>query len=108
MKDRVSEIYIRRRSDRKTVLVTGAAGFIGSHVADFAANQMGYKVVAVDDLSGGFLRNIPNHTKFVEVDLKNTERVAELFREHGPFAYIYHLAAYAAEGLSHLRRHKLE
>ena len=86
------------------MLVTGAAGFIGSHVADFAANQMGYKVVAVDDLSGGFLRNIPNHTKFVEVDLKNTERVAELFREHGPFAYIYHLAAYAAEGLSHFIR----
>ena len=65
----------------KRVLVTGAAGFIGSHVADFCANSLGFLVVAVDDLSGGYLQNVPTNTKFIELDLKDEYRVAELFRE---------------------------
>ena len=77
------------------MLVTGAAGFIASHVADYCANELGFETVAVDDLSGGFMRNVPEAATFVKVDLKDPVAVAKLFEEHGPFDYVYHLAAYA-------------
>lgn len=86
------------------VLVTGAAGFIGSHVAEACAG-LGFVTVGVDDLSGGFRRNVPAGCQFVEGDIRDPRVVAELWRSHGPFDYVYHLAAYAAEGLSpHIRR----
>jgi len=85
------------------VLVTGAAGFIGSHVAEHA-QKLGFRVVGIDDLSGGFERNTPPGVKFVRGDVANSDIVARLWKEHGPFAYVYHLAAYAAEGLSHFIR----
>ena len=83
------------------VLVTGAAGFIGSHVAEACAERLGFTVVAMDDLSGGFLRNLEWLTPpslFVRGDVQNDTTVASVFAEHGPFDYVYHLAAYAAEG----------
>jgi len=93
-----------RPEPKKRVLVTGAAGFIGSHVAEVCATRLGFHVVAVDDLSGGFMRNVPSKTTFVKVDLQVLSAVEQLFAEHGPFDYVYHLAAYAAEGLSHFIR----
>jgi hypothetical protein len=95
---------VKASPTRKRVLVTGAAGFIASHVADVAARRLGFDVIAVDDLSGGFMRNIPDGVKFVNCDLQDTAAVEQLFSDHGPFEYIYHLAAYAAEGLSHFIR----
>lgn len=89
---------------RKRVLVTGAAGFIGSHVAEACSTRLGFEVVAVDDLSGGFMRNVPPSVTFVKVDLQQLAEVEQLFADHGPFDYVYHLAAYAAEGLSHFIR----
>lgn len=86
------------------VLVTGAAGFIGSHVADHCL-ELGMSVVANDDLSGGFQRNVPANATWVPGDLKDPLFVKSLWRDHGPFDYVYHLAAYAAEGLSHFIRH---
>ena len=85
------------------VLVTGAAGFIGSHVADRCLT-LGMEVIATDDLSGGFLENVPTGARWVEGDLRDAEFVASLWREHGPFDFVYHLGAYAAEGLSHYIR----
>jgi UDP-glucose 4-epimerase len=84
-------------------LVTGAAGFMGSHVAD-ACLELGMEVVATDDLSGGFQENVPEAATWVRGDLRDNSFVASLWREHGPFDYVYHLAAYAAEGLSHFIR----
>jgi UDP-glucose 4-epimerase len=83
-------------------LVTGAAGFIGSHVAE-RCQQLGFEVVAVDDLSGGFLDNIPPRAEFRQGSVSDADFVASLFSEAG-FDYVYHLAAYAAEGLSHFIR----
>jgi UDP-glucose 4-epimerase len=80
-------------------LVTGAAGFIGSHVCDELL-QMGHKVVAMDDLSGGFLENVPKRCSFVKGRVENRALVTQLFKQH-KFDYVFHLAAYAAEGLSH-------
>ncbi len=84
------------------VLVTGGAGFIGSHVVEDLVT-MGYHVVALDDLSGGFERNIAKGVKFVKLDICDYKSLAELF-EIEKFDYIFHLAAYAAEGLSHFIR----
>jgi UDP-glucose 4-epimerase len=84
-------------------LVTGAAGFIGSHVADHCL-AAGMAVVATDDLSGGFRENVPAKATWVQGDLKDRAFVTKLWADHGPFDYVYHLGAYAAEGLSHFIR----
>lgn len=84
------------------VLVTGAAGFMGSHVAAHCL-ALGMDVVAVDDLSGGYQRNLPPQATFALGDLRSAEFVESLWRR-GPFDVVYHLAAYAAEGLSHFVR----
>src|SRR5450432_2811203 len=83
-------------------LVTGAAGFIGSHVAE-ALVQGGNKVVGLDDLSGGFADNFPSGAQLVHGSILDAELLARLFAEH-KFDYVFHLAAYAAEGLSHFIR----
>ncbi len=80
-------------------LVTGAAGFIGSHVCDELL-KLGHKVVALDDLSGGFRENIPARAKFVKGRVEDQALAAKLFKQQ-KFDYVFHLAAYAAEGLSH-------
>jgi len=84
------------------VLVTGGAGFIGSHVAKHCL-ALGYKVVVLDDLSGGFRDQVPLEAEFVEGSVVDHQLVADLFDRH-QFDYVYHLAAYAAEGLSHFIR----
>jgi UDP-glucose 4-epimerase len=81
------------------VLVTGAAGLIGSHVVDGLLAR-GHQVVALDDLSGGLRANVDPRALFVEGSILDVELVGRLFDEHR-FAYVFHLAAYAAEGLSH-------
>lgn len=90
-------------SERPRALVTGAAGFIGSHVVD-ACLELGMDVVAVDDLSGGYRENVTDAATWVQGDLRDADFVRSLWSEHGPYAYVYHLAAYAAEGLSHFIR----
>ncbi len=85
-----------------TVLVTGAAGFVGSHVCDHLVNS-GYNVVALDDLSGGFEDNVNVKAEFVKGSINDVELINNLFEKH-KFEYIFHLAAYAAEGLSHFIR----
>lgn len=85
-----------------TALVTGAAGFIGSHVARHLLSA-DMDVVALDDLSGGFRDNVPTDAAWVEASVTDTARMEALFEDHS-FDYVYHLAAYAAEGLSHFIR----
>jgi UDP-glucose 4-epimerase len=82
-----------------TSLVTGGAGFIGSHVADHLLG-MGHDVVVLDDLSGGFRENVPGEATFVHGSVVDHALIDRLFQRHS-FDYVYHLAAYAAEGLSH-------
>jgi UDP-glucose 4-epimerase len=83
-------------------LVTGGAGFIGSHVAQHALD-LGFQVVVLDDLSGGFERNVPKNALLVKGNICNVELIEHLFQTY-QFDYVYHLAAYAAEGLSHFIR----
>jgi len=87
---------------KEKALVTGAGGFIGSHVCDHLL-EMGFEVVALDDLSGGFKENVPREAEFIHGDIRDTPLIDQLFSQHH-FSYVYHLAAYAAEGLSHFIR----
>jgi len=89
-------------NEKKISLVTGGAGFIGSHVADHLI-KMGHDVVILDDLSGGFERNVNDEALFIKGSVYNKDLMENLFRLV-KFDYIYHLAAYAAEGLSHFIR----
>ena len=74
----------------KSALVTGGAGFIGSHVADRLLDA-GYAVTILDNLSSGRRENIPAAARFVEGDIVSDEAAA-LVREGG-FDVMCHLAA---------------
>lgn len=83
-------------------LITGGAGFIGAHVTNELL-KLGQKVVVLDDLSGGFKENIHPDAVFVEGSVTDHALLSKLFSENN-FDYVYHLGAYAAEGLSHFIR----
>ena len=83
----------------KKVLITGVAGLLGSRLADWIIeNKPEYKVVGIDDLSGGFEENINPKVDFWQMDLVN-HPIENCF-EVNNFDYVFHFAAYAAEGLS--------
>lgn len=74
----------------KKVLVTGGAGFIGSHIVDGYLKE-GYQVVVIDDLSGGKRENLNKKAKFYQMDI-NDRKVAEIFTEE-EFDLVNHHAA---------------
>ncbi len=82
-----------------SVIVTGGAGFIGSHVAEQLLRQ-GHRVTVLDDLSGGFADNLAEGVRFAQGSITDAAFVNALFDQER-FEHVYHLAAYAAEGLSH-------
>ncbi|MDB4278704.1 NAD-dependent epimerase/dehydratase family protein, partial [Deltaproteobacteria bacterium] len=59
------------------ILVTGGAGFIGSHVAE-AAVEAGHEVLVVDDLSNGRTENLPPNADFHPIDIRNRDVFREL------------------------------
>ena len=88
-------------------LVTGAAGFMGSHVVD-SLIESNMNVVGMDDLSGGFISNVNPRSTFVQGSITDRPLVETLF-ENYRFDYVFHLGAYAAENLSHfIRRYNYE
>ncbi len=74
-----------------TMLVTGGAGFIGSHVAESLLAR-GHGVAILDDLSGGFEENVPRGACFVRGSVTDDALVERLFAE-GAFEWVYHLAS---------------
>ena len=84
----------------KTILITGVAGLLGSRLADWIIeNQPDYQVIGIDDLSGGYQENVNPKVKFIEANLINKVTLAQTFEKYKP-NYVFHFAAYAAEGLS--------
>lgn len=80
-------------------LVTGGAGFIGANVVNELL-ALGHEVIVLDDLSGGYAEYVNPKASFVQGSITDHQLLAQLFETH-KFDYVYHLAAYAAEGLSH-------
>ena len=87
---------------KQVALVTGAAGFMGSHLVDRLLD-LGLDVVGLDDLSGGFVENVNPKSTFIRGSITDVELVEQLFATR-KFQYVFHLAAYAAENLSHFIR----
>ena len=73
------------------ILLTGGAGFIGSHIAD-AYVEAGHKVVVVDDLSVGKKENINKKVKFYKADLRNKRQIKKIFAQEKPEIVNYQAA----------------
>jgi UDP-glucose 4-epimerase len=81
------------------VLITGVAGLLGSRLADWITeNHPEAKIVGIDDLSGGYKENIHPNVEFWQMNLVD-HPIENCFETH-KFDYVFHFAAYAAEGLS--------
>jgi UDP-glucose 4-epimerase len=81
------------------VLITGIAGLLGSRLADWIIeNHPEVQIVGIDDLSGGYRSNVNSKVNFWQMNLVN-HPIENCFEDH-KFDYVFHFAAYAAEGLS--------
>ena len=80
----------------KKILVTGVAGFLGSHLAEKLA-EMNHEVVGIDNMTGGYEDNIPKNIKFNNIDCCDLDKVNSLIKE---VDVVYHCAATPHEGLS--------
>jgi UDP-glucose 4-epimerase len=80
------------------ILITGGAGFIGSHVAD-ACLAAGHEVLVLDDLSSGSRDNVPAGARFVEVDIGHAEELEDVVSGYRPDA-VSHQAAQVSVAVS--------
>ena len=82
--------------NKKKILVTGAAGFLGSHLSEKLAN-LGHDVIGIDNMIGGYEDNVPKNIIFHKVDCCDFEKIKEIMKNVN---IVYHCAATAHEGLS--------
>lgn len=88
---------------KKSILITGNAGLLGSRLADWILkNHPEYEVVGIDNLFGGYVENIDPKVVFYRREL-SCDNLKDIFDKH-EFEYVFHFAAYAAEGLSPFMR----
>ena len=78
------------------ILVTGVAGFLGSHLAEKLAD-MGHNVFGIDNMTGGYKDNVPHNVKFFEFDCCDLKKMNDVMKN---VDVVYHCAATAHEGLS--------
>ena len=90
---------------KNTILITGAAGMIGSRFIEYLLNNFSnkYEIIGVDSLLGGKTSNVPDGIICYYKDLVDGDSVNEIFDRH-KIDYVFHFAAYAAEGLSGFKR----
>ncbi|MCA9040326.1 MAG: NAD-dependent epimerase/dehydratase family protein [Planctomycetaceae bacterium] len=73
------------------VLITGGAGFIGGHLVD-ALLEAGHTPLVVDNFSSGDTDNLPSHVEVFDVDIRNRQELAQVFRDSHPDAISHHAA----------------
>ena len=78
------------------ILVTGAAGFLGSHLSE-NLSKLGHEVLGLDNMIGGYEDNVPKNIKFYNIDCCNLKKIQEIMKG---VDIVYHCAATAHEGLS--------
>ena len=81
---------------KKNVLVTGSAGFLGSHLSEKLSN-MGHNVIGIDNMIGGYKDNIPKNITFHKIDCCDLPEIQKIMKN---IDVVYHCAATAHEGLS--------
>ncbi len=84
------------KSNKKKILVTGAAGFLGSHLSE-KLSILGHDVIGIDSMIGGYEDNVPKNIVFHKVDCCDFEKIKEIMKG---INIVYHCAATAHEGLS--------
>ncbi len=82
--------------DKKKILVTGVAGFLGSHLSEKLSN-LGHSIIGIDNMAGGYEDNIPKNIKFYKTDCCDLKKIQEIIKG---VDVVYHCAATAHEGLS--------
>jgi UDP-glucose 4-epimerase len=82
---------MKKGVSRKKAVVTGGAGFIGSHLVEALVND-GYEVYVIDNLSNGKRELVHKKAKFHKGDITSHKDLAKLFKEVGKGAYVFHLA----------------
>ncbi len=80
----------------KKILVTGVAGFLGSHLSEKLV-QLGHKVVGIDNMIGGYQDNVPKGVDFHNIDCCEIKKLKPIMKG---IEIVYHCAATAHEGLS--------
>ena len=83
------------------VFITGVAGFLGSHLADRMLN-LGYEVIGVDNLDGGFIENVNPKVTFYQEDCDNLEKMKEYMKGCD---IVFHAACTAPDGFSFFAPH---
>ena len=80
------------------ILITGVAGLMGSRLADWILENTSHQVIGIDNMSGGYIENVDKRVLLYESDL-DFDEIDEIFKKFD-IDIVYHMAAYAAEGLS--------
>ena len=83
-------------NNKKKILVTGAAGFLGSHLSEKLSN-LGHTVIGIDNMIGGYEDNVPSNIEFQKIDCCDLKAVQKIMKN---INVVYHCAATAHEGLS--------
>jgi UDP-glucose 4-epimerase len=94
------------------VIITGGAGFIGSRLSKYLLDTIqnpSLEIISIDDLSGGFIENVPNDSRliFLKADFTNKQDqllIEQEIQKKDKLDYIYHLGCLAWEGLSAFNR----
>ena len=76
------------------ILITGVGGLLGSNFSKFLLDNTDYNVIGIDNFSGGYRDFVDKRVKLYNIDLKEPINIEE------KVDYIFHFAAFAAEGLS--------
>tara|TARA_B110000305_G_C19410664_1_gene625258 strand:- start:753 stop:1766 length:1014 start_codon:yes stop_codon:yes gene_type:complete len=82
--------------EKYKILITGAAGFLGSHLSE-KLSSAGHEVIGIDNMIGGYEDNVPKNIKFYRIDCCDLNKVKEIMKG---INVVYHCAATAHEGLS--------